>query len=419
MAQDTLKEEGTNGNPPPTEAEAQVVMDELKTVTQGEPVIEKDSKHIDNMPLGDKGKGNTAEINIGEGSKEPSETKVKMNFVDSEFFKKKIKEKTPDAPKEEDSVFGDKNKPKRLVEETPKKGEELPNLPTTTEDAGIKKLDAEESQMVSEFIIDGVDWLASAGLMWLAKDNTDKPYTLDKAKADKLKKQLAFMMARSDKKMSIPALFAMTAALAFIKPVKEALKNRKIVNKGEEAVKQKELSDAKKEREIIADKAQKEKDKIILKDKIADGDEPEEAIIIKEELNELKEEKFTADKLKLQVQTQPDLTERDLDAILLEADKLNLTTPNLMSAIATRRRMINGLTENTVKGVNESDPVFIDVVKPKAETKVEIKEEEKPKPEKEKPTAETKVDKDGKVVLDRKQGNPKGARRSHQQRRQA
>lgn len=257
------------------------------------------------------------EINVDDTLKDDADKKVKITFKGKDFIKKEISKKTADAPLEEQS--------NEIKVNTPK---ELGSVSETTEQIREKLIQAEETQvnnftpddyeMIAEFLIDTLDWGGSSALMYVAKDKTDSPYTLSVAKKERLKKQLTRILIKSNFKMNFGVLFAFSLVLAYMKPLKAALENRKVIVKGEVEQKRKEAEEQRLKRQKEIEDAKKQEIKIESKPK---KEKPKKDVIIEEATPKQKEEP------KKQKPT-PDTKVNDITgAIEIDREKGNPTTP--------------------------------------------------------------------------------------------
>lgn len=203
----------------------------------------------------------TGEINVDETLKDNSNRKVKISFKGKNFLKSEISKKTADAP-----IVNDKEElksnPKQLggTEQTV---EEIRSQIIEVEKTQVDNFTVDDYEMLAEFLIDTLDWGASSGLMLLAKDKTDSPYTIAIGKKERLKKQLTRILIKSNTKMNFGVLFAISLIMAYIKPIKEAFNNRKIIKKGEEELIRKKAEILRKERIKKADEAEVIRKKIL------------------------------------------------------------------------------------------------------------------------------------------------------------
>lgn len=193
------------------------------------------------------------EINISEKLKDDGDKMVKMSFKDDSFLDDILSKRTSDAPSEviEGKNLDDKkddisNQEKKLSLD------EIRNEIKEAEKETVNTLTKDDYEMISEFIIDGIDWLFSMLLTWWAKDTTDTPYSLTVKKKEKLQAQLSRILISSITRFNFKALFFISLILAFVQPAKKAFENRKLIKKAEDELKAKKLESLKnKSREII------------------------------------------------------------------------------------------------------------------------------------------------------------------------
>ncbi len=352
----------------------------------------------------------SVEIDMEKPVEDVGSKPISLSFVNADYFKDIINKKTAQAVIDDPKDLGKKKRSKKLVDENITGDLKIQIAKTTNNDADLKKFDKEDAQMIAGAIVDGVNWLAAAGLMWMAKDKTDVPYLLAKDKATQLKGQLAYILLRTQTKMSLPMFFGLTFVLAYIKPVKEAWKTRQAITRGEEELEKRRKEEVR--RKGIRDEKKRKEDanKVILKEKIDNAKEVKDAVVIKEEIKEVEENESAADTYIKYIENQEGLTELDLNALQAECDRDGNSTPEIIDAIAKRREKIQG------------EPVFVDVVSKeddkKTDTKIEVKEEvkkvkkedKKEVKKNEKLTKDTKLDEKGNVVLTRGRGKPVAAK---------
>jgi hypothetical protein len=319
-------------------------VDEIKEVSATAPIkpdLKEDApKPLNEAPKQEKKVELSREVNIDETLKDEVDKKVKITFKGKDFMKKEINKKTADAPLQVEDEEIKPNAPKMLGSIEPT-AEEMREQIIKAENTTKESFSVEDYQMMAEFIIDALDWGGSSGLMYLAKDTTDAPYTLSVSKKDRLKKQLTRILIKSNAKMNFGVLFALSLILAYMKPVKHALETRKSIKEAELKLQREKQQKIKDEQERKRKEALKEKNRIVPKEK---------PIKQKKETVEIKEEVI-----------------------------------------------------NDIKGGDkDKEPVVIKDEKPK-----EDKGKGKSTKGEDKPTEDTRVDKKtGKVVLDRKKGNP-------------
>lgn len=250
------------------------------------------------------------EINIDETLKDEVDKKVRITFKGKDFMKNEIKKKTADAPLENEGEEINSKGP-LMIGEIEQTAEEMREKIIKAENTTKESFSLEDYQMMSEFIIDALDWGGSSGLMYLAKDTTDAPYTLSVTKKDRLKKQLTRILVKSNAKMNFGVLFALSIILAYMKPVKHALETRKSIKEAElkiqrekaESIRKQQIkdrADSLKEKIIVPEKPTKQtKEAVIIKEEVIEdikGNENKETIIVKDEEPKVEKNKDTTPK---------------------------------------------------------------------------------------------------------------------------
>lgn len=239
-----------------------------------EPVISESFKAKENKTSSKEVSG---EINVSESLKDDENKKVKITFKQDNFVGDYVQQSTTEAPKdfEPATMLGEE---KKQTLDTVK--EEIRKAEEDTKDT----FTIDDYEMISEFIIDSIDWGGSSLLMFLAKDNTDAPYVLSVIKKSRLKKQLTRILIKMEVKFNFTALFFISIILAYVSPVKKALESRKIVTKAEVDLKRKKDKEIKIEKvnsEEILKFEEKEVD--VIKDQIKEEDSPEIIKILTQE----------------------------------------------------------------------------------------------------------------------------------------
>lgn len=185
----------------------------------------------------------SGEINVSENLKDDENKKVKITFKDESFVSDIVDQKTADAPT-------DDNETEVLTKKETRPLDEIRQEIIEEEKKAQEKFSADDYDMISEFIIDAIDWSGSSLLMFVAKDTTDTPYVLGVQKKQRLQKQLTRILIKMEMKFSFTSLFIISLILAYVTPVKKALESRKIIKEGEKKVseyKDNKIKESKKE----------------------------------------------------------------------------------------------------------------------------------------------------------------------------
>lgn len=221
-------------------------------------------KPISAIPKKSTPKEVTGEINVDDTLKDDPNKKTKITFKGKGFLKKEISKKTSEAPIKTQETT-DVNDPKELgVKE--QSVEELRQQISEAEKTQVNDITVEDYEMFAEFIMGSVDWLASSGLQYVAKDRTDKPYTLSVDKKAQLTRQLSRILVKSQKKMNFTVLFFISFGLAYVKPLRAAIENRKIITAGEEKLAKEKKAKIQKERDKEFKEREKERLRILAED---------------------------------------------------------------------------------------------------------------------------------------------------------
>ena len=244
-------------------------------------------KSIDNIPKRDNSKEISGVINIDDTLKDEPDKKIKITFKGKNFIKDEINKKTADAPTE-DNVDKNLNQPKQLGEKE-QTAEELRAEIKAAESETKESFTVDDYKMIAEFLIDILDWGGSSGLMYLAKDKTDAPYVLSVQKKERLKNQLTRILVKSSFKMNFGVLFAISLIIAYIKPLKAAIENRKVVKKGEIELKNRKDNELRKKMDEEENKRIRDlkKEEVVTKRKVVIQD-----IVSEDIINEVKKEEI-------------------------------------------------------------------------------------------------------------------------------
>jgi len=203
----------------------------------------KDFSKIKDQIKEQKPKEVSGEINVSENLKDDENKKVKITFKDESFVSDIVDQKTADAPT-------DDNETEVLTKKETRPLDEIRREIIEEEKKEQEKFSADDYDMISEFIIDAIDWSGSSLLMFMAKDTTDTPYVLGVQKKQRLQKQLTRILIKMEMKFSFTSLFIISLILAYVTPVKKALESRKIIKEGEKKVseyKDNKIKESKKE----------------------------------------------------------------------------------------------------------------------------------------------------------------------------
>lgn len=205
---------------------------ELTTNIEVKPDLKENPKPLKEAKINETKKELSREISVDETLKDDVDKKVKITFKGKSFIKDEIHKKTAEAPINETSEEIQVNTPKQLGEKE-STTEEIREKLIKAEETQVSNFTPDDYEMIAEFLIDTLDWGGSSALMYIAKDNTDTPYTLSVSKKERLKKQLTRILIKSNFKMNFGVLFGLSLILAYMKPLKAAIENRKTIIKGE------------------------------------------------------------------------------------------------------------------------------------------------------------------------------------------
>jgi hypothetical protein len=205
----------------------------------------------------------SGEINVSENLKDDENKKVKITFKDESFVSDIVDQKTADAPTDDSEL-------EVLTKKETRPLDEIRQEIIEEEKKAQEKFSADDYDMISEFIIDAIDWSGSSLLMFMAKDTTDTPYVLGVQKKQRLQKQLTRILIKMEVKFSFTTLFVISLILAYVTPVKKALESRKIIKEGEKKIseyKDNKVKESKKETSLkkTVDKLEKTTDDDFLK----------------------------------------------------------------------------------------------------------------------------------------------------------
>ncbi len=203
----------------------------------------KDFSKIKDQIKEQKPKEVSGEINVSENLKDDENKKVKITFKDESFVSDIVDQKTADAPTDDSEL-------EVLTKKETRPLDEIRQEIIEEEKKAQEKFSADDYDMISEFIIDAIDWSGSSLLMFMAKDTTDTPYVLGVQKKQRLQKQLTRILIKMEVKFSFTTLFVISLILAYVTPVKKALESRKIIKEGEKKIseyKDNKIKESKKE----------------------------------------------------------------------------------------------------------------------------------------------------------------------------
>ena len=150
-------------------------------------------------------------------TKQSTDSKIKIDFLDDDTTASFISEPTKTATEDtdnKDNSFSFSNKTPNEIKEQVKQ----------EENEYSKELTVEDFQEVAEFLIDLVDFGVISLARFISKENTDQPFEVSEKKKRKLIKQLTLIAIKHKLNIGIELLFVATLLMVYVGPIKKAIK---------------------------------------------------------------------------------------------------------------------------------------------------------------------------------------------------
>jgi hypothetical protein len=167
-------------------------------------------------------------INVEELKSDAKDEEVTINFMDADQSEDFIRKKTKTSELNIE-VESDYNKKSEFEGKT---SDEVREEIASEEQQQSDKFGPKDYEEIAKVLVDVFDMLLGSLLRWYAKDTSEKAYSLNKEKKNRLSYNITLLLIKHQRKWSIELMFVITIIAVSSGPVMAAREHRKAVKDG-------------------------------------------------------------------------------------------------------------------------------------------------------------------------------------------
>lgn len=191
--------------------------------------LDDESDEVSNQEGDSKDKKSDKNWKINQDSSKSSEQDVNISFQNDEYLKERMHKKT-----KEEKQYNEEHKDNSSQEKDSKSNEnqEQGESQSTYEESG--QTDREYYDDMAELIIDLLNDGLAEGLAWFSIQGSSNEFEISKARSDKLKQQLGYILWKHQSRISIEFIFVLTLLVTLGPLISKSWKMRQDYNSGDE-----------------------------------------------------------------------------------------------------------------------------------------------------------------------------------------